>query len=99
MTEGMTTSGTFVFFAVFAFISFLFAWIYVPETKGKSLEEIEGSLAPRGNGKGNGNGNGKGKGKGKGGNRNRSKGRKGSKHASLENMAYATVENDAGSPS
>ena len=93
MTEGMTTSGTFVFFAVFAFISFLFAWIYVPETKGKSLEEIEGSLAPRGNG------NGKGKGEGKGGNRNRSKGRKGSKHASLENMAYATVENDAGSPS
>ncbi|MCK9639973.1 MAG: sugar porter family MFS transporter [Prolixibacteraceae bacterium] len=32
---------TFLFLAVMSFLQWLFAWLYVPETKGKSLEEIE----------------------------------------------------------
>jgi len=32
---------TFLFLAVMSLLQFLFTWLYVPETKGKSLEEIE----------------------------------------------------------
>jgi SP family arabinose:H+ symporter-like MFS transporter len=32
---------TFLFLAVMAFLQWLFTYLYVPETKGKSLEEIE----------------------------------------------------------
>jgi sugar porter (SP) family MFS transporter len=32
---------TFLFLAVMSFLQFLFTFLYVPETKGKSLEEIE----------------------------------------------------------
>jgi sugar porter (SP) family MFS transporter len=32
---------TFLFLAVMSFLQLLFTWLYVPETKGKSLEEIE----------------------------------------------------------
>jgi MFS transporter, SP family, arabinose:H+ symporter len=32
---------TFLFLAVMSFVQWLFTWLYVPETKGKSLEEIE----------------------------------------------------------
>ncbi len=34
-------AGTFLFLAVMSFLQLLFTWLYVPETKGKSLEEIE----------------------------------------------------------
>ncbi len=32
---------TFLFLAIMSFMQWLFTWLYVPETKGKSLEEIE----------------------------------------------------------
>jgi sugar porter (SP) family MFS transporter len=34
--------GTFIFFAAFALIAFVFTWFLIPETKGKSLEEMDG---------------------------------------------------------
>ena len=34
---------TFLFLAIMSFLQFLFTYLYVPETKGKSLEEIEHS--------------------------------------------------------
>jgi len=33
--------GTFVFFGVFSFLGGLFIWLFVPETKGLSLEEMD----------------------------------------------------------
>lgn len=37
-------AGTFLLFGVFAIIGFVFIWFKVPETKGKSLEELEDLL-------------------------------------------------------
>ena len=34
-------AGTFIFLAVMAFLQWLFTFVFIPETKGKSLEEIE----------------------------------------------------------
>lgn len=36
-----TGFGTYVFFAVFAALSFVWTWIFVKETKGRTLEEID----------------------------------------------------------
>jgi MFS family permease len=33
--------GTYIFFAAFALIAFFFTWFFIPETKGKSLEEMD----------------------------------------------------------
>lgn len=33
--------GTYIFFAAFALIAFFFVWFFVPETKGKSLEDMD----------------------------------------------------------
>jgi len=33
--------GTYLFFAAFALIAFVFTWVIIPETKGKSLEEMD----------------------------------------------------------
>lgn len=33
--------GTYVFFAAFAFIAFFFTWFFIPETKGRPLEEMD----------------------------------------------------------
>lgn len=33
--------GTYIFFAAFAFTAFFFVWFLVPETKGKSLEDMD----------------------------------------------------------
>ncbi|KAL1608151.1 hypothetical protein SLS60_003090 [Paraconiothyrium brasiliense] len=33
--------GTYIFFAAFALIAFVFTWFLIPETKGKSLEEMD----------------------------------------------------------
>lgn len=37
----LTTSGTYVFYAVLTVVSIAFTFCFVPETKGKSLEDIE----------------------------------------------------------
>lgn len=34
--------GTYLFFAAFALIAFAFTWFLIPETRGKSLEEMDG---------------------------------------------------------
>lgn len=36
--------GTFYFYAVVCFVGFLFVWLKVKETKGKTLEELEGAI-------------------------------------------------------
>jgi sugar porter (SP) family MFS transporter len=43
IVEGSPNGGfySFIFYAVMMFISFLFIWRFIPETKGKSLEEIQ----------------------------------------------------------
>ena len=41
MTESLSPQGTFWFFAFFSFMSVLYTFCFVPETKGKSLEEVE----------------------------------------------------------
>jgi hypothetical protein len=33
--------GTYLFFAGFALLAFFFTWFLIPETKGKSLEEMD----------------------------------------------------------
>ncbi|KAI9487854.1 MAG: general substrate transporter [Benjaminiella poitrasii] len=35
------TYGTYIFFACFLIISFFFVWFFVPETKGRSLEDMD----------------------------------------------------------
>jgi MFS family permease len=35
------TYGTYIFFACFLVLSFFFVWIFVPETKGRTLEEMD----------------------------------------------------------
>ncbi|KAF2711337.1 general substrate transporter [Pleomassaria siparia CBS 279.74] len=44
VTPGMLQTigyGTYIFFAAFALIAFVFTWFVIPETKGKSLEEMD----------------------------------------------------------
>lgn len=40
MARAMTIAGTFFLFSVMAFLSAIFVYIFTPETKGRSLEEI-----------------------------------------------------------
>ena len=42
--ENLGSSYTYLIFAFFGFMTFLFVMRYVPETKGKSLEELEAKL-------------------------------------------------------
>jgi len=44
LNVGLGISGTFALYAVICFFGFLFAWRKIPETKGKSLEELEKEL-------------------------------------------------------
>ncbi len=41
----LTPGGTFLLFAVLTVAAFAFAWKYVPETNGRTLEQIEADLA------------------------------------------------------
>eukprot|EP00658_Telonema_sp_P-2_P002522 TRINITY_DN10947_c0_g1_i2.p1 TRINITY_DN10947_c0_g1~~TRINITY_DN10947_c0_g1_i2.p1 ORF type:complete len:109 (-),score=26.08 TRINITY_DN10947_c0_g1_i2:41-367(-) len=45
ISELLSMSGAFGAFGVIAVSSFVFVWIYVPETKGKSLEEMHDFFA------------------------------------------------------
>ncbi|MFI3298396.1 MAG: D-xylose transporter XylE [Rikenellaceae bacterium] len=40
LAEGWSTGGTYLIYATFCLLSILFVWKYVPETKGKSLEDM-----------------------------------------------------------
>lgn len=44
LSKAVTESGAFYLFAAVAFVSLLFVIFCVPETKGKTLEEIEASV-------------------------------------------------------
>lgn len=41
LLKGIGSSGTFWFFAFFCIVAFLFVYRFLPETKGRSLEQIE----------------------------------------------------------
>jgi len=41
MNKKLGEAGTFAFFSVEIFVTFIFIWTSIPETKGKSLEEIQ----------------------------------------------------------
>ena len=41
LIDELTAAGTFWFFGSLAFLAVVFVYVYVPETKGKSLEEIQ----------------------------------------------------------
>jgi len=41
LVDSIGTAWTFIVYAVSCLVTFLFAWLVVPETKGKTLEEIE----------------------------------------------------------
>ena len=43
----LTPGGTFALFAVFTVFALAFAWKFVPETNGRSLEQIESDMAGR----------------------------------------------------
>lgn len=47
MTELINTSHTFWLFAIFCGLSILFVWMILPETKGKSIQEVQIMLAKR----------------------------------------------------
>ncbi|MFI3287527.1 MAG: sugar porter family MFS transporter [Rikenellaceae bacterium] len=44
LNEGLGTGGTFMLYAVICAAGFLFAWKRIPETKGKTLEQLEKEL-------------------------------------------------------
>lgn len=44
LNSGLGTGGTFMLYAVICLLGFLFAWRRIPETKGKSLEQLEKEL-------------------------------------------------------
>jgi sugar porter (SP) family MFS transporter len=46
LVAAITEAGTFFLFAAFCVLTFLYVGRFVPETKGRTLEEIEGLFAP-----------------------------------------------------
>ena len=38
----LSNGGTYLFYGIMSILSALFVWKYIPETKGKTLEEMEG---------------------------------------------------------
>jgi len=41
LVNALTAPGTFLLYAAVSFAAFLFVWRLVPETKGRTLEEID----------------------------------------------------------
>jgi len=41
LIRALGVSGTFAIFAILSAFSFVFIWVMVPETRGKTLEEIQ----------------------------------------------------------
>ena len=48
MLESLEVSGTFAIFAVITAAALVFIWLLLPETKGRTLEEIELDWLARG---------------------------------------------------
>jgi predicted MFS family arabinose efflux permease len=48
MLEKLSGGITFLIFAVICVASLIYVWKYVPETKGKSLEELENEFSEKG---------------------------------------------------
>jgi len=46
LIDALTTSGVFWMYFGFSIASLVFVYFFVPETKGKTLEEIEVMLSP-----------------------------------------------------
>ncbi|MEI6950717.1 sugar porter family MFS transporter [Paraflavisolibacter sp. H34] len=46
LAEKLGGGPTFLFFSLMMVLQLLFVWKFMPETKGRSLEQIEGSLVP-----------------------------------------------------
>lgn len=44
LNSGLGTGGTFLLYSVICLCGFVFVWRKIPETKGKSLEQIEKEL-------------------------------------------------------
>ncbi len=42
--ELLGSAGTYLIYAIFGLLTFVFVWRFIPETKGKSLEELEEQL-------------------------------------------------------
>lgn len=42
--EYLGSAGTYLIYAIFGLLTFFFVWRFIPETKGKSLEELEEQL-------------------------------------------------------
>ncbi len=42
--EYLGSSNTYLIYSIFGFLTILFVWRFIPETKGKSLEELESKL-------------------------------------------------------
>ena len=54
LIEALGRAGAFWFYAAIGVLTLWFCWKYVPETKGKPLEEIEALLRRAGRGQGSG---------------------------------------------
>jgi hypothetical protein len=52
LTEWLTVSGAFALFTCMSATQFVLTYLFLPETKGKTLEEIEASLVGSAGGRG-----------------------------------------------
>jgi SP family arabinose:H+ symporter-like MFS transporter len=48
LTQALSPTGAFLIYAGFCIVTFAIVWLLLPETKGRTLEEIERSWLKRG---------------------------------------------------